>query len=101
MEDSNMKDIYTWLFERYALRRLKPLETEQQKIAAAFAGRLSLNQKNHLRFIDFTDNMRLQWGVEAFALGIRFGMRLNAPRAGVRDASSLLSFLPQLDDPVS
>ena len=35
MEDSNMKDIYTWLFERYALRRLKPLETEQQKIAAA------------------------------------------------------------------
>ena len=96
-----MKDIYVWLFDYYALPKLKPLEVKHQKFIAAAAGRLSLSQKNCLRLIDLTDNMRLQWGTEAFALGLRFGLRLNGPRSRSWDCSRLTNFLPQLDDPVS
>lgn len=89
-----MKDIYIWLFEHYAQPKLKPLETDQQKAAAAFARRLSLDQKTRLRLVDFTDNLRLDWGIETFALGLRCGMRLSGPRPRSWEPGRLLDFLP-------
>ena len=47
------------------------------------------------------ENIRLDWGTEAFTLGVRFGLDLAVPRALQLDGDGLLQFLPKLDEPVS
>ena len=96
-----MKNIYLWLYERYAVPKLKDLNKARTEITATFAERVGLSQTNRLRLDDLTGNMRLRWGAEVFALGVRFGLRMNAPRTQPKDCSWLTYFLPQLDDPVS
>lgn len=64
-----MKNIYLWLYERYAVPKLKDLNKAHTEITATFAERVGLSQTNRLRLDDLTGNMRLQWGAEVFALG--------------------------------
>lgn len=96
-----MDSIYTWLFEHYALPELKAMEEGQDEVLMELAGRLGLSQKPRRRFLDLAENMRLQWGAGAFALGVRFGMALAAPQGPEEDCSWLLQLLPQLDQPVA
>ena len=96
-----MSNIYEWLFDHYALPKLKGIEREHNDAVSAFAERVSLTKKERLRLHDMVSNMRLEWGVEVFALGVRFGLRLNQPRGQRREPGWLLNFLPELDDPVS
>lgn len=90
-----MEDIYTWLFDRYALPRMEELDSRHREAAGVCAGRLALNQENTLHFTDFTDTMRLHWGAEAFALGVRFGLELNGPREQDMDLSWLVQTVPE------
>lgn len=90
-----MKDIYTWIFEHYAVPRMKELEKRHREAATVCAGRLALSQKNSLHFIDFTDTMRLHWGIEAFTLGVRFGLGLNGPRSQNMDVSWVMCTVPE------
>lgn len=90
-----MEDIYTWLFDHYALPRMKELDSRHREAAGVCAGRLALNQENTLHFTDFTDTMRLHWGIEAFTLGVRFGLGLNGPREQDMDVSWLVHAVPE------
>ena len=73
-----MYDIYDWLYNNYAVPRLEPLD------------------EGHLM-----ENIRMDWGTEAFTLGVRFGLDIAMPRDLRLDPDALLQFLPQLDQPVS
>jgi len=89
-----MNNTYEWLFDNYALPKLKNIEKGYIEILDALAERLSLSKIERLRLHDIISNMRLDWGAEVFALGVRFGMRLSAPRGPSRDCRWLLEFLP-------
>lgn len=77
-----MYDIYNWLYDNYAVPRLTPMDEGHQTAITEFAA-------------------RLDWGTEAFTLGVRFGLDLAVPRALQLDGDGLLQFLPKLDEPVS
>ena len=89
-----MSNIYEWLFNRYALPKLRGLENSYNDALSAFAERVSLTRKERLRLLDMASNMRLEWGMEVFALGVRFGMRLNGPRPPRREPDWLMDVLP-------
>lgn len=89
-----MLNIYEWLFDHYALPKLQDMELSHNDALAAFAERTKLSRTERLRLDDMASNMRLEWGAEAFALGVRFGLRLNAPRTRTREPGWLLDFLP-------
>ncbi|MCI9445353.1 MAG: hypothetical protein HFF69_11680 [Oscillospiraceae bacterium] len=95
-----MSNIYEWLFDCYALPKLRSVESSHDDALSAFAERVGLPGKTRLLLHDMVSNMRLELGVEAFALGIRFGLRLSSQRTRRREPGWLLDFLPQLDDPV-
>lgn len=95
-----MPDIYEWLFESYTLPKLRDMERDYDDTVFAFSDRAGLSKKERLRLHDLVSNMRLEWGVEVFAIGVRLGLRLSRPRNRSRPAGWLLDFLPQLDDPV-
>lgn len=89
-----MSTIYEWLYDRYALPKLRDIAEDHDTALTAFAGRVALSQKERLRLHDMVSNMRLEWGAEAFALGVRFGLRLNTPRTRSREPGWLMDFLP-------
>ena len=89
-----MSNIYEWLFNHYALPKLRSFESSYNDALSAFAERASLTQKERLRLHDMDSNIRLEWGTEIFALGIRFGMRLNGSRPQRREPDWLMDFLP-------
>lgn len=96
-----MDDLYQWLYDEYALPQLQALEDGQDDIMKTMSERLHLSKSERRRLLDLTENMRLQWGTELFALGVRFGLALAVPRTPDEDCGWLMDFLPQLDDPVS
>ena len=96
-----MPDLYQWLYDHYALPKLKYLESGQENILKQLSERLPLSRHQQRCLLDTGENLRLQWGTEAFALGIRFGLELAAPRSPDEDCAWLMNLLPQLDDPVS
>ena len=89
-----MSNIYEWLFDHYALPKLRCFESNYNDVLAAFAERTSLTKKEHLRLHDMISNMRLEWGVEVFTMGVRFGLRLNQPNTRRRELGWLMDFLP-------
>ena len=89
-----MTNIYEWLFDHYALPKLRRFESSYNDALAAFAERASLTKKEYLRLHDMVSNMRLEWGVEVFILGVRFGLRLNQPNTRRREPGWLMNFLP-------
>ena len=88
-----MLNIYEWLFDHYALPKLRHMEIEHNDALAAFAECASLTDAERLCLDDMASNMRLEWGAEVFALGVHFGLRLNQPRVRNRPGW-LLDFLP-------
>lgn len=89
-----MSDIYQWLYDHYALPQLKGLESAQDNVFEQLAGRLTLSKHEHCRLADTVESFRLQWGTEAFILGLRFGAGLAIPHVLDEDCSWLLNFLP-------
>ena len=96
-----MNDTYQWLYDNYAVPRLEPLDEGHQAVMTEFAARLSMSKKDRRCLLDLMENIRLEWGTEAFTLGVRFGLDLAMPRDLRLDGGGLLQFLPQLDQPVS
>lgn len=93
-------DIYTWLYEHYAVPQLRAISDKHEDIAAQFANCLGLSDKNRWRLQEIVAEMRQHWGVEVFALGVKFGRDLAAPHVPDEDCGGLLYFLPKLDQPV-
>jgi len=89
-----MEDLYQWLYDYYALPELRDAAEEHDTVLFAFAERVSLTRKERLRLLDLVTAIRMDWGTEAFALGVRFGMELKSPRVQSREPDWLLSFLP-------
>ena len=96
-----MYDIYDWLYNNYAVPRLEPLDEGHQAAVMEFAARLDMSRKNRRHLLDLMENIRMDWGTEAFTLGVRFGLDIAMPRDLRLDPDALLQFLPQLDQPVS
>ena len=90
-----MNKTYEWLFDSYAEPKLKDIEEGHIEVLQEMAECLSLSKKERLRLQDMVSNMRLQWGTEAFALGVRFGLRLTAPQGKSRDCQRLKYYLPE------
>ena len=90
-----MNKTYEWLFDSYAEQNLKDIEEGHIEVLQEMAECLSLSKKERLRLQDMVSNMRLQWGTEAFALGVRFGLRLTAPQGKSRDCTWLRHYLPE------
>jgi len=93
-------DIYTWIYEHYAVPQLRAISDKHEDIAGQFANRLGLSAGNRRRLQDMVSEMRLHWGVEVFALGVKFGRDLASPHVPDMDCGGLLYFLPKLDQPV-
>ena len=89
-----MSNIYDWLFDRYVLPKLRRFENCYNDALTQFAERAGLSDAEHLDLLDMASNMRLEWGAEVFALGIRFGLRLSQPSTQRRQPGWLLDFLP-------
>jgi len=89
-----MEDLYQWLYDYYALPELQDTAAEHNAVLSAFAERVPLTRLQRLRLTDMVTGMRMEWGTEAFALGIRFGMDLKSPRVQSRKPGWLLDFLP-------
>jgi len=89
-----MEDLYQWLYDNYVLPELQETAEEYDTILSKFAERVSLTQTDRLRLIDLVTGMRLEWGTNAFVLGIRFGMELKSPRVQSKEPDWLLRFLP-------
>ena len=96
-----MDNLYQWLYDKYALPQLQALENGQDDILKTFSERLRLSKSERRRLLDMMENIRLQWGTEIFALGVRFGLAFAAPRTPDEDCEWLTNFLPQLNDPVA
>ena len=104
-----MNDIYQWLYNSYAESELKDMARDQEAILRAFAEGLPISADDRLSLQDLSNGVRLDWGMEVFALGVRLGMalgvRLGMALAGPREPAAagqwLTSFLPQLDQTVS
>ena len=89
-----MTNIYEWLFDHYVLPKLRSFENNYNDALTAFAERAGLSKKERLRLLDMVSNIRLEWGVEVFTLGVRFGLRLNQPYTQRRKPGWLMDFLP-------
>ena len=89
-----MSNIYEWLFDHYALPKLQIIEPDHNDAIDAFSGHVKLSETEHLRLLDMVSNMRLEWGIAAFALGVKFGLRLHAPRTRFGKPGWLMHFLP-------
>ena len=89
-----MNNLYGWLYDYYVLPKLKDIERDHNDAITAYAERAGLSKVERLRLHDMVTNMRLEWGMEAFAIGVRFGLRLNNPRTRTNKDGWLLSFLP-------
>ena len=94
-----MDDIYKWLYNSYAAPELEEMAQHQEAILRAFAEALPIPPEDRLCLRDLSTGIRLDWGTEVFALGVRLGMALAAPREPAA-GQWLTSFLPQLDQPV-
>lgn len=95
-----MNDIYQWLYNSYAESELKDMARDQEAILRAFAEGLPISADDRLSLQDLSTGVRLDWGMEVFALGVRLGMALAGPREPAA-GQWLTSFLPQLDQTVS
>lgn len=95
-----MNDIYQWLYDSYAAPELKDMARDQEAVLRAFAESLPIPAEDQLSLRDLSIGVRLDWGTEVFALGVRMGMALAAPREPAA-GQWLTRFLPQLDQPVS
>ena len=89
-----MSNIYEWLFDHYALLKLRDLESEHIDALAAYTDRVTLSQRERLQLHDMVGSMRLDWGAAAFALGVRFGLRLSCPYTRTEKTGWLMDFLP-------
>ena len=89
-----MTNIYEWLFDHYALPKLRDIAADHDDALAAFSERAELSKTGRLRLHDMVSNMRLEWGTKVFTLGVRFGLRLNQPYTQRRKPGWLLDFLP-------
>ena len=89
-----MSDIFQWLYDYYALPQLDGLASGQDDVLDQLAERLPLSQRERRRMLNTVENLRLQWGTEAFVLGVRFGLDLAEPHVPDEDCSWLLDFLP-------
>ena len=87
-----MTDLYQWLYDFYALPQLKGLESSQENVLQQLSKHLPLSPREQCCLLNTVENLRLQWGTEAFVLGIRFGLELATPRAPDEDCSWLLNF---------
>ena len=96
-----MDDIYEWLYEQYARPQMRDMEDRHHAALAAFAERLQLSKHPRRCLPDLGENMRLDWGTEAFFHGVQFGLRLSDTEDRPQVCAWLTDFLPQLDDPVS
>ncbi len=93
-----MNDIYQWLYNSYAAPELKDMARDQEAILRAFAEGLSISAEDRLSLQDLSTGVRLDWGMEVFALGVRLGMALAAPREPAA-GQWLTSFLPEPGQP--
>ena len=89
-----MTNIYEWLFDHYVLPKLRSFERNYNDALTAFAERARLSKTERLRLLDMDSNIRLEWGVQIFTLGVRFGQRLNQPNLRHREPGWLMDFLP-------
>lgn len=96
-----MPDIYEWLFEHYAMPKLRDIEQDYENTMSVFAERAELSRMESLGLRDMVLSMCEELGVEAFFIGIRFGQRLSRPHLHARQSGWSIDFLPQLNDPVS
>lgn len=72
-----METVYEWLYGAYAAPRLKHLPEFQDREAEALLALLP--PKDHLLGADTLDLLQDNWCIAAFELGVRLGLRLNAP----------------------
>lgn len=95
-----MEDIYAFLYDSYAAPELEEMASDQEEIIRAYVQRLSIPRSERLRLRDLVSHISLQWGTEAFALGLWFGLRLTDPAGRPFDREWLTRLL-QSDPPVT
>lgn len=74
-----MNDIYQWLYNSYAESELKDMARDQEAILRAFAEGLPISADDRLSLQDLSNGVRLDWGMEVFALGSAWAWPWPAP----------------------
>lgn len=96
-----MDTIYNQLYRDYIHPAMSQTEREHAEIINRFISRLSLDHDAQITAYDLITYIRYQWGLEAFAQGVRMGMELlYAPDRAPENYPILLDFLAKLDQPV-
>ena len=93
--------IYERLYRVYAFPELKALDREQDELLRKFLAITAIPEEKRLDALDFLEMLRMEWGMDAFVLGIRLGEGLATPYEGLNLRESLFNFLAKLDQPVA
>lgn len=95
-----MEDIYAFLYDSYAAPELEDMASDQEEIIRAYIQRLPIPRRERLLLRDLVSHISLQWGTEAFALGLWLGLHLTDPAGRPFDREWLMRLL-QSDPPVT
>lgn len=96
-----MENIYEFLYEHYAFPQMASVNSTQQELFNKFISKFDLSLEKQIFTYDFLSLLRMQWGVEAFAVGIHLGFELAAPYSSSDFYDSLMFLLAKLDQPVT
>ena len=96
-----MDNLYEWLYDAYVLPQMEDIAKGQDALLDQLCEALRLSKTEKRCLEDVAESLRLHWGTEAFAIGVRVGLDLTGPRTRETDASWLSYLFAKLNDPVA
>ncbi|MBD5163010.1 MAG: hypothetical protein HDT14_13570 [Oscillibacter sp.] len=71
-----MNQTYKWLFENYAEDLQGEFKEYEEQVIDQLAQAIPLTDHQRIKLVDSFADARFRCGVESFALGVQFGLRL-------------------------
>ncbi len=96
-----MENIYEQLYRIFVETQSLTVRTEQDEIIEDLAAVLSLTPEKRIILIDLITHIRIHWGLESFATGLRLGLELAVPYDPPSEYRILREFLSKLNQPVA
>ena len=71
-----MNTTYQWLFDNYARKLQEEFKEFEEEAISQLGQMVPLSNNQRIKVEDFLGEHRFRCGVESFALGVQFGLRL-------------------------
>lgn len=74
-----MNDTYEWLYSHYAKLQLEKSRKFADEATEKLAQTLDLSDNGKYELKELLEELRFNWGLEVFAIGLQLGLRLVLP----------------------